>query len=219
MTILRVENIQLSIGQGAEAVIASAVKALRSGSVIAYPTETVYGLGCDYLNEEGYRAILRLKSLQEPRPWILLIPDESWLDILAHEAVRTSRLKKLISAFWPGPLTLILPAAEDVPVHVVGPERMISMRLSPDPFVRILMDRYKRPITSTSANPTGREPATGMPELIDYFSSSDETIALAIDDGIRSGPPSTLVRIVGDEWIVEREGAISSDRIATACRT
>ncbi len=219
MTIVRVENFQLSIGEGAGAIVVKAAEALQAGSVIAYPTETVYGLGCDYLNEEGYRAIQKLKALEKPRPWILLIPDENWLDKLALEEVRTSRLKRLISVFWPGPLTLILPAAKDVPDHVVGPERMISMRVSPDPFVRVLMDRYERPITSTSANPTGHEPATGVPRLIDYFSSSSETIALAIDDGIRSGPPSTLVRVVDDEWIVEREGAISSNQIATACRT
>jgi len=93
------------------------------------------------------------------------------------------------------------------------------MRVSPDPFVRVLMESYGRPITSTSANPTGCPPATGIPRLIDYFSSTDETIALAIDGGERSGPPSSLVRIVDDEVIVEREGAISSDRIAAACRT
>ena len=214
MTVLRVENIQLCIGKAAEAVTSKAAEALKSGSVIAYPTETVYGLGCDYLSEEGYQAIRRLKALPEARPWILLIPDEGWLELLAPEVVMTSRLKKLVSAFWPGPLTLILPAARDIPEHVVGPEGMISMRISSDPFVRVLLDKYGRPITSTSANPTGRPPATGMPDLIDYFSSSDEMIALAIDDGTRSGPPSTLLRIVDDEWIVEREGAISSDRIA-----
>lgn len=219
MTILRIENYRLSVGVGIDYVASAAAEALRSGSVIAYPTETVYGLGCDYSSEEGYRAIRGLKGLEEPRPWILLIPDESWIDILAPDIERTPRLNRLLAAFWPGPLTLILPAANDVPDHAVGPDRMISMRISPEPFVRVLMERYGRPITSTSANPTRSAPATDAPRLIEYFSSSDETIALAIDDGVRSGPPSTLLRIVEDEWVLVREGAISADRIEAACRT
>ncbi len=213
MTVLREESLHSVDPSGLENVVSLAEEALRAGGVIAYPTETVYGLGCDYMSAEGYRAILGLKRLKEAKPFILLIPDEGWMNRLSGDREAIGRLKPVIDAFWPGPLTVMIGASPGLPPHLVGPEGMISMRLSPDPFVKALLARYRRPITSTSANPTGGSPARTLSEIRDHFSSSSEQIHLAVFCGERSGPPSTLLRFSGGRFEVLREGAILASRI------
>jgi L-threonylcarbamoyladenylate synthase len=219
MTILREEKVRSSDQGDPDKITVLASSILRSGGVIAYPTETVYGFGCDYLSEEGYQKILELKCIEDGKPFILVIPDVEWVHILSPESTRYPLTRELASKFWPGPLTLILPAASHLPEFIVGSQKMVSMRISPDPFVQALMGRYQRPITSTSANPTGRDPATCISDLKDYFSTHRVTVDLAVDDGERSGFPSTLVRITGSDPVVVREGAIPASQIYSACQT
>jgi len=219
MAILREENVCSSDRRDLNRIATLASCILRSGEVIVYPTETVYGLGCDYSSEEGYREILELKGLKREKPLILLIPDVEWLKILSPAAAGVSPVRVLVSMFWPGPLTLVLPAASHLPEHLVGSEEMVSMRMSSDPFVQALLGKYKRPITSTSANPTGKVPATGLSDLRAYFSSHRVPLRLVVDGGERSGPPSTLVKITGSGPVIERKGAIPASRIYEACRT
>ncbi len=219
MTILREENV-CSLDRGdLDKITVLASSVLRSGGVIAYPTETVYGFGCDYLSEVGYQKILELKCIEDGKPFILVIPGVDWVQILSPESTRYSLSRELASKFWPGPLTLILPAASHLPEYIIGSQKMVSMRISPDPFVQALMVRYQRPITSTSANPTGKDPATCISDLRSYFSAHRVPVNLAIDDGERSGLPSTLVRITGSDPVVVREGAIPASRIYSACQT
>jgi len=218
MTILKEVAVKPSGHSGLEAASRLAIDVLRRDGVIAYPTETVYGLGCDFESEIGYRLILGLKGLRRRKPLILLIPDVSWLSVLMSGTEGSPVLQDLIDTFWPGPLTVMGPASSDVPEHLLGEGRTISMRLSSDRFVRFLLRAYRRPITSTSANPTDRNPSTGLADLRACFSDSRHPIGLAVNDGERCGLPSTIVRLKPKGIIVVREGAIPAERIRSACR-
>jgi L-threonylcarbamoyladenylate synthase len=219
MTILREENLCPIDHEGFDQIVDLAVETLQSGEVIAYPTETLYGLGCDYMNVEGYHQILGLKKLKEAKPFILLIPHECWINKLSGDQKVQEMLKPLIDKFWPGPLTVMIESSSRLPRHLVGSGGKISMRLSPDPFVQALLGKYRRPITSTSANPTGKPPASEPSELRTYFSSSGDLIDLAIYGGERSGLPSTLVNVSENGFEVLREGAIPASRILKTCQT
>ena len=147
----------------------------------------------------------------------LLIPDRRWLEALCPPGKLGRFLDILSRAFWPGPLTLLLPAARHLPGHLSGEEGMVAVRISSEPFVQALMETHQRPITSTSANPADRKPATTISELKDYFGTSSEEITLAVDGGIRRGLPSTIARIRDDEVSVLREGSITRQDILAAC--
>ncbi len=216
VAILREETIESPGGSSLDHVIPLAVQVLLAGEVIAYPTETVYGLGSDYSSERGFRSILGMKKIEGARPFILLIPDTGWIDVLTSGDYNTRLLEKLAEAFWPGPVTLLLPAAENIPEYLAGPGGMISLRMSSTPFVNKLLEVYQRPITSTSANAAGMPPATCLVDLRAYFFSSPFPIGLAIDGGVGGVLPSTIVRIRGDEVRVVREGVVSSEKILTA---
>jgi len=216
VAILREETIIPPGGSSLDQVTSLAAEVLRAGDVIAYPTETVYGLGSDYLSERGYQNILKIKGLDDARPFIMLIPDTRWLKILTSGDYDGALLEKLAGAFWPGPVTAILPAASELPAHLAGSGGMISVRVSSDRFVNELLKRYRRPVTSTSANTTGMPPATCMADLRKYFSSASCPIDLAIDDGMRGPLSSTIVKIRDDKVEVTREGVVSAARIYAA---
>jgi len=218
MAIEREKRAFLPDGSTDRRVIESMIRALKVGGVVAYPTETVYGLGCDYMNEDGYRAILKLKQVKSKRPFILLLPNLVWLDELCPIAAGTRTVGALSRKFWPGPLTMILPASNKLPGFLVGIDGTLAVRVSSEPFVSDLLHTYGRPITSTSANTTGRPPASTSADIRLYFGDSKEVVALSVDGGVRSGAPSTVVRIESGRIIIEREGVISSGEILAACR-
>ena len=146
---------------------AAAVELLRAGQVIAYPTEAVYGLGCDPANESAVRKLLALKGRHESaglvliageyaqiRPWIADI-DES----LKHRAMQT----------WPGPVTWLFPRATAVPDYVAGDHDTIAIRITAHEPSRGLCGAFGSALISTSANHTSAEPARSSGEVDDYF--------------------------------------------------
>lgn len=133
-----------------------ACHALSAGGVIAYPTEAVWGLGCEPLNLAACRRILRMKGRSRGKGFILIAADFSHVTpFLAH----ISR-PKLRPAFktWPGPATWLLPAASWVPDHLTGGRDTLAVRITAHPLARKLCAAYGGPIVSTSANASGRAP-------------------------------------------------------------
>jgi L-threonylcarbamoyladenylate synthase len=220
VTILRVER----VGGGDEAVPAEGIErlvaVLDAGGVIACPTETVYGLSADYLSDGAAARIRAIKGIEAGRPFLLLIPDRGWLERLGRPGGWERTAAALATAFWPGPLTLLVPAAGGLPGHVAGPEGLVAVRESPDPFVRSLLAARPRPILSTSANPTGRRPATSLAGLRRYFGGKGRgTIDVAVDGGIREGVASTLVSLASGAPRVLRTGAIGPAEIDAVGRS
>lgn len=181
---------------------------LRQGGVIGYPTETVYGLGCDAFIPDAVRRIAELKGREENKPFLVLLPDAKAISSIAGEMSGT--IKILTDAFWPGPLTLLIPHRNQFTKDLTM-EGSIGVRVSSDPFCRALAVCYDHPIVSTSANPAGLTPARSREEVIRYF---DHRIDAVVDVGMRQViQPSTILDVSVNPPRLIRDGAIPSEMI------
>ncbi|OGL46372.1 MAG: threonylcarbamoyl-AMP synthase [Candidatus Schekmanbacteria bacterium RBG_16_38_11] len=189
-----------------------AEEVLRKGGVIAYPTDTVYGLGVNALNEEAVRKVFSLKKRDESKPLLLVVSEEFNLKKIITEV--SPQALKLIKTFWPGPLTIIFKANNKLSPLLTGGTGKIGVR-APDNLIALkLLSLCRFPITSTSANPSGMEEAKTAEEVKNYFSKK---IDLIIDGGkCQKALPSTIVEIEKGEIKVLRKGMISEEIIASA---
>jgi L-threonylcarbamoyladenylate synthase len=147
--------------------IDQAAAALRSGGVIAYPTEAVYGLGCDPRDESAVRAILELKSRPEDAGLILIA--DSFQRFMPFVAEVTETERRRAAETWPGPVTWLFPRAASVPDWLAGRHPTIALRVTDHPGCRALCAAFEGAIVSTSANPAGDPPARSAKEVQGYF--------------------------------------------------
>ncbi len=188
-----------------EAAIADAVAALQRGDVIAYPAESMYGLGVDPMSTEAIERLFDVKGRPESNPIPVIVADEDQLLALVRDVPAEARI--LIERFWPGPLSLILPKADIVPDLLTAGRGDICVRCPDSSVARALCARFGRGITSTSANAAGTSPALRLGNF------ALPGIAIAIDSGeFDSGPPSTIYDVAA--MAVLREGAIDGASIA-----
>lgn len=142
-----------------ELTLPAAVAALRAGGVIAYPTEAVWGLGCDPRQQAAVHALLRIKQRPEAKGMILVAADLDQLQGWARLRDLPDERQRQVLASWPGPHTWILPAAADAPRWVTGEHSGLAVRLSAHPVVVALCRAWGGPLVSTSANLAGAPPA------------------------------------------------------------
>jgi L-threonylcarbamoyladenylate synthase len=147
--------------------IAGAVQCLQDGDVIAYPTEAVYGLGCDPLNEAAVRRVLELKS--RPAAAGLILIADRFERFEPFVGTLDPRLLEPALASWPGPVTWLFPRGEGVPDWLAGGHSTVALRVSAHPVCRALCAAFGGAIVSTSANPAGAEPARSARQVTDYF--------------------------------------------------
>lgn len=188
--------------------IRRAVNVLQTGGIVAYPTDTLYGLAVDPRSAEAVRRLFDVKGRQAGHAVPLIAAGIAQ----AGEAARLDdRARRAAAAFWPGPLSLVLPAREAVRDELLGADRTIAVRVPDHPVARALAEGLGFCITATSANLTG-QPATSSPELVTR--SLGDRIDLVLDVGASpGGPPSTIVDLRGPEPRLLREGAIAWDRV------
>jgi L-threonylcarbamoyladenylate synthase len=193
--------------------LAAAVAALAAGRVIVFPTETLYGIGADALNPSAVERVFALKGRDAANPIPVLVQDRAMLSQLVTAVPPVA--EKLIARFWPGPLTIVLPARPDIPAPLVNQRGGIGVRISSQPIAAALVNQLGRPITATSANPSGQAPARTAAEAIAYFSGE---IEIFIDGGaLASKTGSTVIEAVGGEHIrIIRQGDLSKSALA-AC--
>ena len=143
---------------------------LSCGEIIAYPTEAVYGLGCDPLNESAVQRILELKQRPVAKGMILIAANfqqiEDYIEI--DETIR-----KRITSTWPGPNTWVLPAQSWVPEYLTGKHQTIAVRITSHPIAAKICEYFGHSIISTSANPSGLKPPKTLLQLRKYFSPQD----------------------------------------------
>jgi L-threonylcarbamoyladenylate synthase len=178
---------------------------IARGGVIAYRTDTFYGLGADPFNRDAVRKIKELKGRDDHKPILIIISDRQ--DLSRFIAEPTEQFNLLAEAFWPGPLTLIGQAASIVPDEITAGTKTIGVRLPNDDDLCGLVRTCGGALTATSANPSNELPATSAQEVFRYFG---EAIDLIVDGGeVTSDQPSTVVDVsnVGPKLI--REGAIA----------
>lgn len=198
MRILRVED-------DTDKIIAEAIKALRSGGVIAYPTETFYALGVDANNEKALKRIYGLKGRSSRKPLPVIIGGKKVLKLLVKEIPPES--KRLMEKFWPGPLTIVFKSLPEISGILAAKTGKIAIRIPGGDIAHGIAKKSGFPVTSTSANPSGRPPARDTGKVIEYFGDS---IDLVIDGGrTPGGMPSTIVDVTGPLKIL-RKGAIPS---------
>lgn len=138
--------------------INQAVRALKAGEVIAYPTEAVYGLGCDPWNEEAVLQLLTIKQRQWQKGLIIIAADLEQLQPFI--APLSEDTLKLLDATWPGPTTWVLPVSEGLPSMLTGEHDSIAVRVTAHKQTAQLCREFGGPIISTSANRAGKQPAT-----------------------------------------------------------
>jgi L-threonylcarbamoyladenylate synthase len=146
---------------------AGAVDQLRAGHVIAYPTEAVYGLGCDPANESAIRALLALKGRAESAGFVLIASEFSQL--LPWIAKLDDSLINRAAQTWPGPVTWLFPRAAGVPDYVAGKHETIALRITAHEPSRALCEAFGSALISTSANHTSHQPARSVAEVEAYF--------------------------------------------------
>lgn len=182
--------------------------------MILYPTETIYGLGVNALDEAAVAKLFLLKGREEGKAVSWLARD---IEDIARWGELTPVAAKIAEQFLPGPITLVLCARDEVPRTLRGPDGSVSFRVSRDPVAQQLiaefMAEHDAPLTATSANVSGMEPQPTVSEILTQFGDRARLIDRVIDDGPREGAPSTVVRVLGDEVTVFREGAVSAGAI------
>ena len=188
---------------------------LRSGGLLAYPTETVYGLGG--LVEDGpLRALAALKRRDADKPFLLLLPDAQ----AAAGLVWNRCARRLAERLWPGPLTLVLPdPGHSFPAQVRGGSGGVAVRMSPAPVARQILDEVGAPITSTSANPPGGAPALSGKEAWEAARALEAGEQLWVVDAgeLPPAPASAIVDCTGRDPVVLRAGALDLSELREIC--
>ena len=190
----------------------AAVSALKRGEVIVFPTETLYGLGADALNFSAVEKVFHLKGRDPNNPFPVLVADLAMVDSLV--AAISPLAKLLMTRYWPGPLTLVLPARTEIPRALVNSRGGIGVRLSSQPLATELVRLLGHPLTGTSANPSGQPGAQTVAQAKNYF---NENISVYVDGGaLHSRTGSTVAAIEKDRLRIIRAGEISREALADA---
>jgi len=193
------------------ATLQAAADLLRSGEVVAFPTETVYGLGANALDETACAKIFALKGRPADNPLIVHIADLAMLDQIAEA---TPMALRLADAFWPGPLTLVLPKKPHIPDIVSAGLPTIGVRLPSHPVARALIRAAVCPIAAPSANLSGRPSPTQAGHVRDDFI---DKLPLILDGGpVEIGIESTVIDVSGAQPVLLRPGYITIDQLADA---
>jgi L-threonylcarbamoyladenylate synthase len=189
-----------------------AVELLRRGEVVAVPTETVYGLACDALNADAAAKVFAAKERPAFDPLIVHVADASWIETLSYTTGAAEVLaRKLAGAFWPGPLTMVLPAKDLVPDLVRSGLPTVALRCSAHPVMAAVVSELGRPLAAPSANRFGRiSPVTAE----DVLEELGGRIPLVLDGGpCRHGLESTIVAVEDGRLVLLRPGPVTTEEL------
>lgn len=192
-----------------EIILTRAAQIIARGGVIAYPTETIYGLGVDATNEEAIRKIFEIKGRNFHNPISLIIDREENIHPLVYDVPATAR--KLITAFWPGALTIVFFSSNKVSSLLTADSGKIAVRVPGHKGARMIAQKLAKPITSTSANRSGAPECT---EASEVFLQLGDSIDAIIDMGNTPGTKgSTIIDVTCIPPVILREGTITREMI------
>jgi L-threonylcarbamoyladenylate synthase len=195
--------------------IAHAVERLRAGKLVAFPTETVYGLGADARSEQAVRAVFTAKGRPTNNPLIVHIADERSAQAVAGQWPAAART--LATRFWPGPLTIVVPRHPSLPALVTGGGDNVAIRCPDHPLALALLEAFDGPLVGPSANMSGMLSPTTADHVRRSLAGQD---IMVLDGGpCRGGIESTVVSVAGTRPVVLRRGLITPDDISQALGT
>lgn len=209
----RAVTVSIGPGEPDPRILLSAATIIRQGGLVAYPTETVYGLGADPFNAAAIDRLRSAKGRDAESAMILILAQTGEAHDLALLAGPARRwFEALTLSFWPGPLTLVLPARPRLNCPALAGGSTVAVRLSSHPVARQLVRTVGRPITSTSANRSGSPPAVAATDLEEDLAGCLDMI---LDSGpAPGGPASTILDLSGERPRVLREGALAAELLA-----
>jgi L-threonylcarbamoyladenylate synthase len=181
-----------------------AARILRSGGLVALPTETFYGLGAHAFDAAAVDRVFRLKGRPADKPLLVLVDSLAMVERVARQV--SARARRLATRYWPGPLTLVLPAHSTVPAGLTAGTGTIGVRLSGHAVARALVRALGAPVTAPSANPHGSRSPSTADEVI---ATLGEGLDLVLDAGATpGGPASTVLDLTGTAPVILRPGAV-----------
>ena len=187
--------------------IQRAVQILNGGGIIAYPTDTVYGLGCDISNKQAIDRLYQLKGMPKDHPLAFICPD---LSDISRYAVVENAVYRVLKHFLPGPYCFILLATREVPKMLLNKQKTVGIRVPNHPLTIALVRELGRPLISTTASRPGQEPLVDPWEIEQEFAGLD----LVIDGGDAGGTvPTTVVDLSQGDVRIVREGAGPVDEL------
>ncbi len=180
--------------------IKQCASALASGKVIAYPTEAVWGLGCDPFNQHAVSEVLTLKKRSWKKGLILVAADVTQIEFLLSDLSEDK--KQCLAESWPGHVTFLIPHCNRIPALVTGVHDTIAIRVSAHPIVKALCEEFGGPIVSTSANPQGLNPATTKFKAQDYFgTNSPHDVMFAPGNVGAQAKPSKIIDLMSGQQL------------------
>lgn len=189
--------------------IQQAARIIKRGGLVAFPTETVYGLGADGLNPIAVAKIFEAKERPTFNPLILHISDKSWL--IKFSTTQNEKIERLIDKFWPGPLTLVLPKTDLVPEIVTSGNPTVAVRMPDHPVALQLIEASGTPIAAPSANRFGHLSPTEASHVAKYLG---DKVDMILDGGKSSvGVESTIIEFYENEFYLLRPGGLSKEEI------
>ena len=203
------EILKISPKKPSKASILKAVRILRQGRIVAYPTETFYGLGVDVYNQEAIKIIFQIKGRDCNQPISIIIGSTADLQDIVADPPEIAG--KLMEEFWPGPLTLVFKASRSVPALLTAGTGKIGIRISSHPIAAAMAKTLCHPITATSANLSGAKECTSASEVIQ---SIGDQVDMVIDGGTTPGlSGSTILDIAVSPPVILRDGMIPASRL------
>jgi L-threonylcarbamoyladenylate synthase len=185
--------------------IDEAVALLKKGGVIAFPTETFYGLGADALNEAAIEKIFGIKGRDFKNPILVVVGDRGQLDAFAADIPEVAQ--KLMDRFWPGPLTIVFRAAQSVSPKLTAGSEKIGIRLTSHPIAMEISKKLGGPLTATSANLSGAPECSSAAEALSQLQGRIDGV---VDGGqTPGGKGSTIVDVTASPIKILREGVIA----------
>ena len=190
-------------------VLEEALRELNNHKVIAFPTETVFGLGVFYDDKEAYELLNKIKQRREDKPYTMML---SKVEDIDKYAFVNEKYQKLIKKFMPGSLTILVKSKDSVPSYVTHNTGVIGIRIPSNKEALELLEYVKKPLLVPSANKADQKPALSEQEVKAIF--GDE-IKVVIPGKISSGEPSTIVDLTGEEIRLVRKGPIPLEELNT----
>lgn len=191
--------------------VSEAVKFIREGKIIVYPTDTIYGIGCNAFNEAAVKKIFGIKKRDAGKPLSVIVKDISKIKEISFV---DKEKEKVAASIFPGPYTLVFPGPRNIPKIITGGQNSIGIRIPDNLITKNISQYFKNPIVTTSANLSGEEPLNDPFKIAEYFKNKDFAPDLILDCGkIKDARPSIVIDLTRKSPQILRSGARSLGEI------